>query len=129
MDDSNLDGGLFLGIGSDENISGADNEMTEVQTPSWVGVDARALADELENPVEDDRRVSDRLFATEMDAREEDVQFDRNMQRMFILIITILKQFLVRHCLRVRCNIFGRVILSYHQFLVEATLSMIFSLV
>ena len=78
MDDSNLDGGLFLGIGLDENISGADNETAEVQTPSWAGVDARALADELETPVEDGRRVSDGLSATEMDARDEDAQFDHN---------------------------------------------------
>ena len=78
MDDSNPDGGLIFGMGSDENISGADNGMTEVQTPSWVGVDACALADELENPVKDDRRVSDRSFATEMDARKEDVHFDRS---------------------------------------------------
>ena len=74
MDDSNLEGGLFLGIGLDENISGADNETAEVQTPSWAGVDAHALADVLETPVEDGRRVSDGLSATEMDAREEDCE-------------------------------------------------------
>ena len=78
MDDSNPDGGLVCGSGSVENISDADNGMIEVQTPSWVVGDARALTDELENPKKEDRRLSDMSFATEIDAQEEDVHFDHN---------------------------------------------------
>ena len=70
--------GSGLGVGSDENLSGADNGMTDVQTPSWVIGDAYDLTDELENPEKDDRRVSDMSFATEIDEREEDVHFNLN---------------------------------------------------
>ena len=92
-DETNLDVGLE---GSDEavvNLSGANRAPTELQTvenlsdanrvpTEWQmpsSVDGGAydlLVDESEQPV--NRRVSDILFATEIDTQEEEAHFDHN---------------------------------------------------